>query len=536
MKPIVRHCILVLKGVLLLLIGILFLVGCKNRKAATEDKTAEERKPNIVFLFADDFGNNVPSINGNTWVNTPHIDAIASEGVRFRQNYVTAPICCASRAGLLTGRYQQRFGCENHLHYPYNSAYAGDGGAAYLKKLGIDSLDVKTQGIPASELNMAQILKQSGYTTGIIRKWHAGFYDGYRPHQRGFDYSWGWYGGSTLYYTDSSDVNFVTFKDENGQYHHYPSSTGKYQWQRDSIATGIYRNGRLVGESEYQTHAIAREAEAFLEKNKDKPFFLYVPFGAIHTPLQATASDYKQTGQVNDPQQKVLLAMVLGLDQAVGRITRKLKELGLDENTIVVFSGDNGSTYHSLKPGEKGEGKTVYDQTYENLNLPLKGGKLTHYEGGIRTPLFVRWPGRIAAGSVYDHPVSTLDLLPTFAAATGAKLPANRRYDGVDLLPYLLGTTPEPPHPVLYWRNGFVKTIRKGDYKLLENDRDHTVYLYDLKKDPYEKTDLAAQLPAVVNDLRDEFMQWEKQLAVPRWKSPRVNEILVDGRIVSFQP
>ncbi|MDJ1501352.1 sulfatase-like hydrolase/transferase [Xanthocytophaga agilis] len=533
MKPFLIHYPLSVKEVYLFLIISLVLSACTSGKRSNY---SDEKQPNIVFLFADDFGNNVPSVNGNKWVSTPHIDAIAKGGVRFRQNYVTAPICCASRAGLLTGRYQQRFGSENHLHYPYNSAYAGDGGLDYLKKLGIDSLDVKTQGIPESELNIAQILKQNGYTTGIIGKWHAGFYDGYRPHQRGFDYSWGWYGGSSLYYTDSSDVNFVTFKDENGLYHHYPSSTGKYQWQRDPIATGIFRNGKLVDEKEYQTFAIAREAEAFLEKNKDKPFFLYVPFGAIHTPLQAVTKDYKQLNKIRDPQQKVLLAMVLGLDEAVGRITQKLKELGLEENTIVVFSGDNGSTYHSLKPGEKGEGKTVYDGTYENLNLPFKGGKLTHYEGGIRTPLFIKWPGKIEPGSVYEHPVSTLDLLPTFVAATKTKLPANRKYDGVDLWPFISGDNPESPHPVLFWRNGFVKTIRKGDYKLLENDRDKTVFLYDLKKDPCEQTDLATQLPAVVNELRHDFAQWEKELSPPRWKSPKVTEILVDGKLVSFQP
>jgi arylsulfatase A-like enzyme len=494
------------------------------------------RRPNIVLLFADDFGNHVPSINGNKWVHTPNIDAIAREGALFRQNYVTAPICCASRAGLLTGRYQQRFGSENHLHYPYNSAYAGDGGLDYLKKLGIDSADVKTQGIPASEENIAQLLKRSGYTTAIIGKWHAGFYDGYRPHQRGFDYSWGWYGGSSLYYTDEADTSVTTFKDQAGRYHHYPSTTGKYQWKRDKIATGIFRNGQLVDEKEYQTRAIAREAEAFIDANKDKPFFLYVPFGAIHTPLQSLSHDYKQLEHIRDPQQRVLFGMILGLDEAVGRITARLREAGLYENTILVFSGDNGSTYHRLVVSEKGEGKTAYDTAYENLNLPLKGGKLTHYEGGIRTPLFIRWPGKITPGVAYESPVSTLDLLPTFAAAAGAALQADRKYDGVNLLPYITGETGEIPHQTLYWRNGFVKTIRQGNYKLLVNEADKTVYLYDLAADPYETNDLAGQQPDKVNELRHAFEAWEKELAPPRWKSPRVNKILVDGKEVSFQP
>jgi arylsulfatase A-like enzyme len=514
-----------------LLWAVCSLPGCSPRKEAPAPET---KKPNIVFIFADDFGHHVPSINGNRWVSTPNIDALAQGGARFTQNYVTAPICCASRAGLLTGRYQQRFGSENHLHYPYNSAYAGDGGLDYLKKLGIDSLDVKTQGIPASEQNIAQFLKQAGYTTGIIGKWHAGFYDGYRPHQRGFDYSWGWYGGSSLYYTDEADTAYVTFKDEKGHYHHYPSATGKYQWQRDKIATGIFRNGELVDEKEYQTYAIAREAEAFLEANQSKPFFLYLPFGAIHTPLQAAHKDYEQLRNIKDPQQRVLFSMILGLDEAVGRVTAKLRALGLEENTIVVFSGDNGSTYHRLTTA--GEGKTAYDSAYENLNLPLKGGKLTHYEGGIRTPLFIRWPGKIQPGTVYESPVSSLDLFPTFAAASGTTLPAGKVYDGVDLLPYVQHQNTARPHETLFWRNGFVKTIRQGDYKLLVNEQDKTTYLYDLAHDPRERNDLTAQQPEKVAALQEAFVNWEKELVPPRWKSPKVNTILVDGKEVSFQP
>jgi arylsulfatase A-like enzyme len=517
--------------------GAVIFTSLKN-----SDEIKEERvetlvdKPNIVFIFADDFGQNVPSVNGNKYIQTPNIDAIANEGVRFKQNYVTAPICCASRAALLTGRYQQRFGSEFHLHYPSFSAYTADS-VKYVKSLLQQNIapDEKTQGVPSTEINYAELLKKNGYTTGIIGKWHAGFYDGYRPHQRGFDYSWGWYGGSTLYYTDENDLEKVTFKNKEG-YHHYASNTNKYQWKRDPIATGIFRNGELVDEKEYQTSAIAREAVSFIDLNKDKPFFLYVPFGAIHTPLQAVKKDYDKLTHIKDEQQRILLAMTVSLDQAVGRILDKLKHEGLDSNTIVVFSGDNGSTYHRLNHNGKKESVTLYDESYENINYPLKGGKLTHYEGGIRTPLFIKWPQKIKAGTVYEAPVSTLDLFPTFAAATVTNLPADRTYDGVDLLPYITGTNKRKPHETLYWRNGFVKTIRKGDYKLLVNENDKTVFLYDLKNDPYEKEDLSSKLTQKVEELKTDYLAWEKGLGQPRWRSPKVTKIIVEGKQVSFQP
>ncbi|MCR6638909.1 MAG: sulfatase-like hydrolase/transferase [Sporocytophaga sp.] len=261
-----------------------------------------------------------------------------------------------------------------------------------------------------------------------------------------------------------------------------------------------------------------------------------MPFGAIHTPLQAVKQDYDKLTHIKDEQQRILLAMTVSLDQAVGRILDKLKQEGLDSNTIVVFSGDNGSTYHKLNYNGTKEGITLYDGSYENINYPLKGGKLTHYEGGIRTPLFIKWPQKIKAGTVYEAPVSTLDLFPTFASATATKLPADRSYDGVDLLPYITGVNKKNPHEILYWRNGFVKTIRKGDYKLLVNDNDKTTFLYDLKNDPYEKKDLSLKLTQKVEELKADFLAWEKGLGQPGWKSPRIAKIVVEGKPVSFQP
>lgn len=514
--------------------GMLSITAAVFAQSGTQKAASD--KPNIVFIFADDFGQNVPSVNGNKYIKTPNIDAIANEGVRFKQNYVTAPICCASRAGLLTGRYQQRFGSENHLIYPTYSAYNKDSAAYsdFLKKQGIDPED-KTQGIPASEINYAQLLKQNGYTTGIIGKWHAGFFDGYRPHQRGFDYSWSWYGGSSLYYTDENDDTKITYKDKEGHTQTYQAEGSKYHWKRDQVATGIFKNGELIEENEYQTFAIAREAVDFIDRNKTKPFFLYVPFGAIHTPLQAVKKEWERLSFIKDAQQRIVLAMTASLDEAVGKITAKLKSEGLDKNTLIVFSGDNGSTYHAEYPGIEG-GVSLYDGSYENLNYPLKGGKTTHYEGGIRTPLFIKWPGRIQPGKVYDAPVSTLDLFPTFATASGTQLPSDRKYDGVDLLPYITGLNKNKPHDALFWRNGFVKTVRNGDLKLLINEHDNTIFLYDLKNDPYEKNDLAQAQPAIVVGLKKDFSNWEKELVQPRWKSPRISTSVVEGKKVSFQP
>lgn len=522
-------------GVLVLLV----MADCQTRSA--QGQATQSRKPNIVFFFADDFGFHAISANGNKRVQTPNIDAIANEGVRFKQSYVTAPICCASRAGLLTGRYQQRFGSENHLIYPDRTAYIGDRGKDYedfLLGRGINPDSLVVQGIPKSEINIAQLLKTQGYKTAIIGKWHAGFYDGYRPHQRGFDYAWGWYGGSSLYYVDEDNPEFVTYRNPEGEYDHYTASNGKYQWQRDSIATAIFVNGKITDEKEYQTYAIAREAIKFIEENKDEPFFLYVPFGAIHTPLQAPKKHYDKLSHIKDEQQRFLLAMLLAKDEAIGRIQQKLRDVGVYDNTIFVFSGDNGSVWHN-----EGFDKSAPDGTYYapnpdiNLNYPLKGGKLTHYEGGIRTPLLISWKGKIQPGTVYEYPVSTLDLFPTFANAAGAPLPPGRKYDGVDLLPYLTGEKKERPHEVLFWRNGVVKTVRHGDYKLLINDADKTTFLYDIANDPSETNDLSTQLPEKVAELTQLFKSWEAELPPQqRWNSPRLATITVNGEKVSFQP
>lgn len=523
------------------ILGLLvFLITTSCNKKAAEGPLAE-RKPNIVFFFADDFGFHAISANGNTKVQTPHIDAIAREGVRFKQSYVTAPICCASRAGLLTGRYQQRFGSENHLIYPDRTAYIGDRGKDYddfLQGRGINPDSLLVQGIPNTELNIAQLLKTQGYKTGIIGKWHAGFYDGYQPHQRGFDYAWGWYGGSSLFYVDENDPEFVTYRDSEGKYAHYKAEKGKYQWKRDSVATGIFVNGKLIDEKEYQTYAIAREAVDFIDRNKEEPFFLYVPFGAIHTPLQTPKKYYDQLSHVEDEQQRYLLAMLLAKDEAIGRIQQKLKDLDLYDNTIFVFSGDNGSVWHNDNFDKVAPGGTYYASNADiNLNYPLKGGKLTHYEGGIRTPLLISWKDKIEPGTVFEYPVSTLDLVPTFANAAGVTLPGDRRYDGVDLLPFLSGKNNSRPHEVMFWRNGGVKTVRHGDFKLLINEIDGTVYLYDLSKDESEKTDLSSTLPEKVAELKSLFESWEKELpAEQRWSSPRVAKIYVEGKLVSFQP
>ncbi len=516
-------------------IVLLLLAACGQKSG---EQTAQVKKPNIVFFFADDFGFHAISANGNTRVQTPHIDAIANEGVRFKQSYVTAPICCASRAGLLTGRYQQRFGSENHLIYPDRTAYIGNRGkdyADFLSGRGINPDSLVVQGISREEINVAQFLKKQGYKTAIIGKWHAGFYDGYRPHQRGFDYAWGWYGGSSLYYVDENDPEFVTYRNPEGKYDHY---TGQYQWKRDSIATGIFINGELSDEREYQTYAIAREATGFIEKNKDEPFFLYVPFGAVHTPLQAPKKYYDQLSHIKDEQQRFVLAMLLAKDEAIGKIQQKLKDLGLYDNTIFVFSGDNGSVWHNEGyDGKAAEGTYYADNPDINLNYPLKGGKLTHYEGGIRTPLLISWKGKISPGTVYEYPVSTLDLFPTFANAANAALPEDRSYDGTNLLPYITGENPDKPHETLFWRNGGVKTVRHGDYKLLVNDADKTTYLYDLSNDVSEKNDLSAKYPEKVAELKTLFETWEKELpAQQRWNSPRIAKIYVEGKEVSFQP
>jgi arylsulfatase A-like enzyme len=471
---------------------------------------AEEasRRPNVIVIYADDLGWTELSSYGNTQVQTPHLDALAATGVRFTQAYSTAPICSPSRAGLITGRYQQRFGFEFLVPLESVPPVYDEALKEKIRQASIERKEVAEtgivdsvynrihKGIPLSEITIGQVFKDAGYTTGAVGKWHVGEHEEFQPQNRGFDYYYGVLTWGSIY-ASVKNPDILT-----RSYHfHLPQSEATKR--EGSIS--IVRNGEVVEETEYITDRFADEAVDFIGKNKEKPFFLYVPFTTPHDPFQAKKSDFDLITTETDTVKRIYLAMIKSLDDAVGRITAKLKAEGLDKNTIILFGSDNGGASY----------------THQMTNHPLKGGKLSHFEGGIRVPFIANYPGVIPEGVVYNHPVSNLDFFATATAAAGIPLPPDRTYDGVNLIPYVKGENTQRPHEVLYWRNAYSKAIRKSDWKLYINERAGKTLLYDLSKDLSEKNDLAAANPDKVAELKADLQKWEDQLPAPLWPYKR---------------
>ncbi|WP_111979438.1 sulfatase [Algibacillus agarilyticus] len=423
---------------------------------------AGQTQPNIILLFADDAGYADFGFQGSTIMKTPNLDQLAKDGMIFKQAYVTDPTCGPSRAGLITGKYQQRFGFEEN-NVP---GYMSPNSAADGREMGVD----------VNEKTIADYLKKQGYATAVYGKWHLGGDDKFHPTKRGFDEFYGFRGGARSYYA----------------YDNAPASDLDYNER------GF---GEMVEPEGYYTDVLADEAIDFMTRNakKKKPFFAFLSFNAVHTPMEALKEDLDQFPTLTG-KRKTVAAMTLALDRASGKILDKLKELGIDDNTIVIFTNDNGG------PTDKNSSD----------NAPLSGSKSNHLEGGIRVPFVMTWPAKIQAGSEYDLPVSTLDLLPTFYAAAGGDVSKVTDLDGVDLLPYVNGSKDERPHHELFWKKDTRATIRQGDWKLIRFP-DRPAELYYVPDDIQEVRNLAAQHPERVKAMFKKLFAWESTLERPRW-------------------
>ncbi len=422
---------------------------------------ADGDRPNIVILLADDLGYADLGVQGCKDIPTPHLDALARGGVRCTSGYVSGPYCSPTRAGLLTGRYQTRFGHE------FNP-----GGR---------------NGLPTSETTLADRLRKAGYVTGLVGKWHLGAAPAQHPQKRGFDEFFGFLGGA------------------------HPYFPGK--------GAPIFRGTTVFREMEYLTDAFAREAVSFIDRHREKPFFLYLAFNAVHTPMHATDDRLKKFASIGNSRRRTYAAMTRAMDDAVGAVLDKLRSAGLEKRTLVWFFSDNG-------------GPTMPTTTINgSINDPLRGSKRTTLEGGIRVPFLVRWPGRLPAGKVYAEPVIQLDVLPTSLAAAGVAVKPGWKLDGVDLLPYLGGKKEGKPHEALYWRLGSQMAVRRGDWKLVRYDttadgRKRAVTglrLYHLARDVGEKNDLSASEPERVKELQGRWDEWNRGNVAPAWgggKSP----------------
>lgn len=438
----------------------LVLIAVVVLHSVTADSVlAQARRPNILVIVGDDMGYADVGFHGCKEIPTPHLDALAKSGVRFTNGYVTGPYCSPTRAGLLTGRYQQRFGHE------FNPGGGPDAG------------------LPLTETTFADHFKTAGYATGLVGKWHLGGADKFHPQRRGFDEFFGFLGGAHSY---------------------FPEKRG---------ARTILRGIEPAEESEYLTDAFGREAVAFIERHKAIPFFLYLAFNAVHTPMHATDARLKRFASIADEQRRTYAAMMAAMDENIGRVLDKLRAEKLEENTLIAFISDNG--------GPTMKGVTING----SINTPLRGSKRTTLEGGIRVPFVLSWKGTLPAGKVFDSPVIQLDLLPTALAAARIETKLTTKLDGVNLLPILSGKSAEKPHETLLWRFGRQMAIRHGDWKLVRYDTAADgakpgvtgFRLYNLADDIGESEDLATKMPDKVKELEALWNKWTSELAQPRW-------------------
>lgn len=478
----------------------------------------EGGRPNVVLILADDLGRMDLSIAGSQLVDTPHIDSIGEDGVVFTNAYCSSSICAPSRASMLTGRYQQRFGFETQP----NSRYAANRMEYFIFKNFLDlgfwkvadlavpkRADRDRQGVPPSEIMLSELLHASGYETGIFGKWHLGGGDGFVPNERGFDYQYGFYEAYTLY-TDPDDTDIVN--------NPLDEFSDRHQWrQKRKGLSAIRVNDEVIEEDGYLTDRIADEAIDFIRTRGDAPFFAFVPFSAPHVPYQAPAEYFDSMGHIEDFTVRVYNAMIKSLDDAVGRILTEIEAQGLLDETLVIFASDNGGTFF----------------TQSTDNGELKGGKFTNFDGGLKVPLMMRFPGRIESGTEFDDQVGLFDVYATAAAAAGFSSGVPGEVDGVDLLEFLSGER-DTPHEYLYWRTHYNKAVRRGRYKLIVNELDSSRLLYDTIADPGELKNLIDKLPGIALELSCALAAWEGGLVEPLWPRVMDAEFTIDGGVYKF--
>jgi arylsulfatase A-like enzyme len=472
-----------------------------------------QQPPNIVLIVADDLGINDITAEGigtgvaGGLVPTPNIDAIAREGADFTVAYAGNATCSPSRAALMTGRYPQRFGFEftavpDQLakYVPRYSPRNRPHPTIYHAELQHEAPPMADMGMPSSEVTIAEVLKARGYHTLHIGKWHLGEAHGMRPEDQGFDESLGFMAGASKYEPDTAGPDAKLPGDP----------LDRLLWL--GLSDAVQFNGsKPFHAGAYMTDYLSDQAAAAIRANRNRPFFLYLAYNAPHTPFQATRADYDALPRIKDQRARVYGAMVRALDRGVGEVMAALKANGLDRNTLVIFTNDNGGAWYAGLP---------------DINRPYRGWKGTFFEGGIRVPFFMRWPDRIAAGQHLPMPVDFIDVLPTLAAVAGARAPAGRKIDGIDLLPFATGH-PAPVPRSLFWRSGSYEAIRDGDWKLQVSRNPPRIWLFDLASDPTERRDLSTS-PDVVQRLRAELAAHDRQMAKPLWPALLEEPIRID--------
>ena len=485
--------------------------------AAPVTAPGTKRPPNIILIVADDLGWNDISLNGGGVaggiVKTPNIDALARQGLNFTTAYAANATCSPSRAAMMTGRYPTRFGFEFTAvptAFAENLAHGGGLGplkAVFHKELITDDIpDYPDMGVPPSEITIAEAVKAAGYHTIHIGKWHLGEAPRLQPNAQGFDESLAILAGGAKFLPDD-DPDTVNAK--------LPwDPIDRFIWANLRHAV-TFNGGKRFHPQGHMTDYFAAEAEKAIDANKNRPFFMYLAFNAPHTPLQATREDYDRLPQIKDHKTRVYGAMIAQLDRRIGDVMAKLKQAGIDDNTLVIFTSDNGG---------------VWDDGYEDhgpadvhaLNGALRGTKGTLFEGGHRVPFIARWPGKIKAGSENKALIAHVDMPATLASLTGINLPADAAPDSFNVLPALLGESETAREHAIFHVGGTKTplTLRHGNWKFMEAGKGgygkaaakkdsggNQVQLYDLSQDPSEQNNLAEKLPEKAKEFGDFLRQ-----------------------------
>ncbi len=421
-----------------------------------------QTKPNVLIILSDDQGWGDVGFNGCTDIPTPNLDKLAKSGVSFQSGYATHPYCSPSRAGLLSGRYQQHFGHESNM--PYNDNHPDDG-------------------LPLDQLLISELLQKNGYETCAIGKWHLGDAEKFWPINRGFDDWYGFSGGGRSFWSEVNDPDQI-----------------------------LVRNGVPVPKSEvtYLTDNFTQAAVDYIDSysKTDKPFFMYLAYNAPHSPNQATKKYLNRMEHVEDGNRAVYGAMVNGMDEGIGKVIEKLKETGEYKNTLIFFYSDNGGSLNGAS------------------NLPFRGHKGMLFEGGIRVPFLVSWPAAIKSGSRYNNPVSALDIYPTILAAAKIEYPKAGVLDGVDLIPYLQGKKKNPNNLLFWrYSEGMGYAVRQGDYKMIRSGYKEKFLLFNLANDPYEMHDLAEEMPEKLAELKGLYAEWNKENIPMKWSDPHPENV-----------
>jgi len=494
----------------------------KNEFLSKKTEQGSVSRPNIILITVDDLGMADCSLYGEGNIQTPHIDRLGAEGIIFDNAYTTSPVCAPSRAALITGRYQQRFGFEFTIHERYLHNRLEYFGFNYFidsypweprwVAASPDQAAIEKQGLPTSEITLAEYLKKEGYLTGIIGKWHLGYNAEHLPSNFGFDRQYGFFSSHSLYaYEGTPGIADLKIDAD---------WTDPFIWsgQRNK-EHAIYKNNVEIHEEKYLTDRITEESIGFMEEEKNAPFFLWVSYNAPHTPLQAPEKYLEMHKDIQDPIKSMYAAMIHSLDDNIGELMKYLTESGLEQDTLIFFISDNGGAEYTM---------TTDNGRYE-------GGKNTEFEGGVKVPMIMKWQGVLDSGQRFQPMVSSMDIFSTSLSAADINPMPGRPIDGVNLLPFLQDAVGGEPHEYLFWQRGISKALRTSEWKLLFNDKTGDQLLYNLKENKYENPDEFGSNTEIVNQLKDAHAAWRLTHSPPLWPAVIYYIAEKDGKEYYFE-